>query len=291
MIAPFFEDLQRRKNISLGLDSIYCILEKLGLPQNKVKSIHIAGTNGKGSVAYYLAESLKFSGYKTGLYTSPHLVNYNERIRINGENISDADFISLISKVKAVPDSEVLTEFEFLTVVAFLYFASQQCDVMVIETGLGGRLDATNVIIPELSIITPISLDHQDYLGDNLVSIAKEKAGIIKKQIPVISAYQVLEVKTVLEEVAHQKLSPFFISKNLTTDYVSMNKDLALQALDLLQSKFAKIDVRKCKTNLANLFWAGRAEVISQNPLIIIDGAHNPAGMEAIIGLLKKKYP
>src|SRR3989338_1157699 len=169
-----------RFGIKLGLEVITTLLNTLGNPHQQYKSIHIAGTNGKGSTAAFLAQILIEAGYKVGLYTSPHLIQFNERIKINGKDISELDLINLIAviKEKAEKNNLQLTFFEFTTALAFFYFAQQKIDVAVVETGMGGRLDVTNVIQPEVTIITNISLDHQQYLGETKEEIAAEKSGI-----------------------------------------------------------------------------------------------------------------
>ena len=188
-----------RFGMKLGLDVITDLLQHLGNPHLQFKSIHVAGTNGKGSTCSFLASILQEAGYKTALYTSPHLVKFNERIKVNGNDISDQYLASLAKKIKKTAEQHKieLTFFEFTTALAFLYFARQKVDIVVVETGMGGRLDATNVLHPLLSVITNISFDHQKHLGDTLEKIAWEKAGIIKKDGIIVTAERnpaVLEV-------------------------------------------------------------------------------------------------
>ncbi|MDO8481367.1 MAG: Mur ligase family protein, partial [Nanoarchaeota archaeon] len=190
---------------NLSLDRITALLEKLGNPHKQFKSIHVAGTNGKGSVCAMLESILRKAGYKTGLYTSPHLRIFNERIQISGTLISDAELETLLTKIK--PHYAGQTHFEVVTAAAFLYFAEQKVDIAVIETGLGGRLDATNVITPLVSVITTISLEHTDYLGNTIEKIAFEKAGIIKRGVPVVTMAQG-KALAVIKKIARERKSP-----------------------------------------------------------------------------------
>ena len=195
----------------LGLENVAKLLEMLGNPQDKLKTIHVAGTNGKGSTCSYISSILVNAGYKTGLYTSPFLEEFNERIRINGINIPDDDLAQLISEVKEKIDTMTAegfdhpTEFEIITAAAFLYFSRQNIDFLVLEVGLGGRLDATNVCIPVVSVIASISLDHVQFLGDTLAKIAFEKGGIIKPNIPTVLYNQTEEVISEIEKICKER--------------------------------------------------------------------------------------
>src|SRR5690349_9626097 len=195
-----------------NLDRMFALMEELGNPQEKYPIIHVAGTKGKGSVAALSASVLKAAGYKTGLYTSPHLWDYTERIQINGEPISRQQLIELVEEVKpAIAKIPKLTTFEITTAIGFLAFAKQNVNAAVVEVGLGGRLDATNILIPKVAVITSLSYDHMAVLGNTLAEIAGEKAGIIKERIPVVSAPQTDEALQVLERIANQKSSPFIL--------------------------------------------------------------------------------
>src|SRR5687768_754853 len=195
-----------------NLDRMFALMEELGNPQKKYPIIHVAGTKGKGSVAALCASALKAAGYKTGLYTSPHLWDYVERIQINGEPISHEQLIELVEAVKpAVAKIPKLTTFEITTALGLLAFARNDVDAAVLEVGLGGRLDATNIVMPEVSVITSLSYDHMAVLGNTLAAIAGEKAGIIKERVPVVSAPQTREALEVLERVANEKNSPFIL--------------------------------------------------------------------------------
>lgn len=205
----------QKYGIKLGLEKTGIILSQLGNPHKDFLSIHVAGTNGKGSVSAMIASVLMAHGFKVGLFTSPHLVSFTERIRINNKHISESDVVSLTEEIKSkisniksqIPEP---TFFEFVTAMAFLYFSANSVDWAVIETGMGGRLDATNIITPEVSVITKISYDHKEFLGETLTDIAYEKAGIIKSKIPVVSAHQEKEAGEVIAATAKEKSSSLF---------------------------------------------------------------------------------
>ncbi|MBQ3641126.1 bifunctional folylpolyglutamate synthase/dihydrofolate synthase [bacterium] len=288
---------QGRFYINLGLDRIEKILDKFDNPQDKINIIHVAGTNGKGSVCSVLANILTCSGYKTGLYTSPHLVEYTERIKINNKNISDEDFAAYIEKICKTADKENidLTEFEILTAAAFLYFSDNKVDIAIMETGLGGRFDATNVIKnPLMSVITSISKDHTDRLGDTLEKIAFEKAGIIKQNSKVVTATSNNGFE-VIEKIAREKDSKLYsvfdeaeiIYENginyivingskyefpLLGLYQKQNMALVLKAVEILEQSGYKISL---KDGLKTVKWAARLEY-NKEKNILIDGAHNP---------------
>ena len=285
---------QAKFQIKLGLERVEKILSILGNPQDNIKIIHIAGTNGKGSVASTLAKILECAGNKTGLYTSPHLVKYTERIKINSVDVSESEFCRYIEDVCKIADKNNidLTEFEILTVCAFKYFADNNVDYAVIETGMGGRFDATNIAEkPLLEIITSISLDHTDRLGDTIDKIAYEKAGIIKENSTVIVSADNLGFK-VIEEVSKQKNAKLIKAQVLKTvfenaqnylidndkkyefsllgTYQNKNMPLVLEAC-----KFLKISNSAIKQGLKTVKWHARLEYIKDKNLII-DGAHNP---------------
>lgn len=293
--------------INLGLDRICKILELLSNPQNKTKIIHVAGTNGKGSVCSMLNNILYSQGYKVGLYTSPHLVEYTERIKINNEQISQNDFGKYIFEVCELAEKNNidLTEFEILTAVAFKYFADKDVEIAIIETGLGGRYDATNVVdVPLMSIITSISLDHVDRLGDTYEKIAFEKAGIIKENSIVITSAFNNGYKTI-EQVANQKKSDlisvvkqaeinFIDGKNLIDYngekiefsllglYQKENVALVLQAIEVLKSKGFNVDINAIKQGFKTVKWSARLEYIKEKNLLI-DGAHNVDAAQELV--------
>ena len=272
--------------IKPGLERINLLMEKLNFPQNNYKTIHVTGTNGKGSVCAMLAEILKLDGKKVGLFTSPHLESYCERIRINGENISENDFAEMIEVVKNC--NVQATQFEVLTAAAFEYFSRQKIDIAVIEVGLGGLYDSTNVIIPEISIITNVSLEHENILGD-LKNIAINKAGIIKKNIPVVTGATGEPLK-IIREVAkknnselYEVTTPSEVEINLLSEYQKINAAVAIQAAKLLN-----IDEKIIRAGLKRVEWAGRFEILNG---VIIDGAHNPHGAAALRASLDKNFP
>ena len=269
-----------------GLERIKALTAALGEPQNFYQTVHVAGTNGKGSVCAMLAEILKAQGLSVGLFTSPHLESYCERIKINGVNISEKDFAEMIFRVKAC--NVMATHFEVLTAAAFEYFKERAVDIAVIEVGLGGTFDSTNIITPELSIITNVALDHENILGD-LENIARNKAGIIKENIPVVTGASGKPLE-IIRAVAAEKNSPLYevttpanVKINLRGEYQQMNAAIAIKAAQLLG-----VDDDKIFLALGRVEWAGRFEVIGN---FIIDGAHNPHGARALRDSLDKNFP
>jgi dihydrofolate synthase/folylpolyglutamate synthase len=274
------------KNINLGLERMTKVLARLGDPHLKFKSIHVAGTNGKGSVCAMLEAILREAGYKVGLYTSPHLFKPNERVKIQGDDISDWRLERGIEKVKKAGEGLDLTTFEILTCVAFDYFADHKVDVAVVEVGLGGRLDATNVITPLVSVITNIDYDHTEYLGNTLREIATEKAGIIKPGVPVVTAEDKPEALEVIQKACQSKEAGCWVvgkearieaRSQLLGPHQRRNEALAVKVAELL-----KIDRETIKRGIAKAFWPGRFQIISSEPVMIVDGAHNVAGAQAL---------
>ena len=293
----------RRFGIKLGLSTIRKILAGLDNPQNSFACIHVAGTNGKGSVASSLASILTRAGYKTGLYTSPHLVDFNERIQVNDRPISNNRVVESYRAIKKVHTGDrEPTFFEFATVMAFYEFARQKVDWAIIETGMGGRLDATNIIRPRLSIITNISLEHRDYLGNTLSQISGEKAGIIKYRTPVITGIRQKKALSVVEEKAAEKSAPLYrfakefktrrnasgtfsyygihatwhdLKTGLIGSHQVDNAALVLAACEVIKKRAPRLSPAKIRSGLSQNRWPGRLEVVSENPTIILDGAHN----------------
>ena len=273
-----------------GLERIRALTAALGEPQNFYRTIHVAGTNGKGSVCAMLAEIFKAQGLRVGLFTSPHLESYCERIKINGENISESDFAEMIFRVKAC--NVAATHFEVLTAAAFEYFRARAVDIVVIEVGLGGTLDSTNIITPELSVITNVALDHENILGD-LESIARNKAGIIKENIPVVTGATGVPLE-IIRAVAGEKNSPLHevttpanVELNLRGEYQKFNAAIAIKAAEVLG-----VDDEKIFAALKRVEWAGRFEVIKNSSgVYVIDGAHNPHGALALRESLDKNFP
>ncbi len=320
----------QKYGIKLGLEKITMILSALGSPHNDFRSVHIAGTNGKGSTSAMIASILRAYGYKVGLFTSPHLVSFTERMTINGVQITESEVVELTKEIKSVIDSlnvETPTFFEFVTAMAYLYFSRKGIDWGVIEVGMGGRLDCTNVITPEASVITRISYDHKEFLGDTLTAISGEKAGIIKKGIPVICSSQDEEAEDVIIKKSSEESSPLYIFgrdfnsilkksdingvvfdyidheltiPNLFTplagDYQLINASVAVKAVSVIlrqkQNENASsetFEFDRLRTGLAATRWRGRLEIVSRNPLIIIDGAHNPDASEKLSFFLREK--
>ncbi len=280
--------------IKEGLERINALAEQLGNPQNFYQTIHVAGTNGKGSVCAMLAEMLKAHGLTVGLFTSPHLESYCERIRVDGENISEADFTEMIARVKAC--NVVCTHFEALTAAAFEYFRVRKVDVAVIEVGLGGTFDSTNIITPKLAVITNVALDHENILGD-LDNIAHNKAGIIKPNVPTVTGATGRPLE-IIRSVAREKNSPLYevnpyelsaisYNLNLRGDYQQFNAAVAIKAAEILGLNSDAIE-----TGLARVQWAGRFEVVETAAgVVVIDGAHNPHGAAALRQSLDKNFP
>jgi dihydrofolate synthase/folylpolyglutamate synthase len=307
------------------------LLKGLANPHKKLKAIHIAGTKGKGSTAVMLARMLEANRYKVGLYTSPHVSHLHERISINAQMITDKDMLGLVNRIhptieKMAKKDDAPTFFEIMTAVAFLYFADNEVDLAVVETGLGGRLDSTNVVNPSLVGITSISIDHQNLLGNDLSSIAKEKAGVMKEGIPVVTVQQDPSAMRVLRRQAHSLNAPIHVTGRdidfsyrfessreygphnricLTTsssrfehlrvplpgEHQAINCGLALAMLDKLKNMGFEIDDKKATEGLDQVSLVGRMEVISEDPRIIVDTAHNASSIRALIQAIGQHVP
>ncbi len=273
-------------------------------PQNNFKSIHVGGTNGKGSTSHMLASILQEAGYKVGLYTSPHLKDFRERIRINGEMISKEHVVDFIQKHKSYFEKEQLSFFEMTVGMAFHYFSESEVDIAVIEVGLGGRLDSTNIITPEISVITNIGLDHTRFLGNTRVKIAGEKAGIIKNGVPVVIGRSNRETRGVFEEKAKECRSELYFAEesevevyesDLIGDYQKENMRTVLQTVSILVEKGWKIDHEDVKKGLlavtSNTGLLGRWQILKKQPKVICDTAHNVDGLQRVLHqLLQEKY-
>lgn len=309
--------------IKKDLHNTIALCEVLGNPHTKFKSIHIAGTNGKGSVSHMLAAILQTAGYKTGLYTSPHLHDFRERIKVNGEMVSEAFVIDFTQRIQPQIEQLEPSFFEITVAMAFEYFAEQQVDIAVIETGLGGRLDSTNIITPELSIITNIGWDHMNLLGDSLDKIAFEKAGIIKQKTPAVIGETIPETENIFRQKAkEQQASLFFANDHFTTEEVLMvnnqlqvivknkttgkpqsyeldlpglyqtkNLCTVLTAVEQLQQQGWNISQEQVQTALSHTKQInglhGRWEVIQQHPTVVLDVGHNEDGMKQIVKQLQ----
>jgi len=286
------------------LSNIILICEHLNNPQNNFKSIHIAGTNGKGSCSHMLSSIFQEAGYNVGLYTSPHLVDFRERIKINGEMISKNSVSKFMHKNLDFFESNNLSFFEMTVGLAFDYFSKNKVDIAIIEVGMGGRLDSTNIINPILSVITNISLDHTRFLGSNIIDIAKEKAGIIKDNTPVVIGETQEEISTIFIDIAKSKNSQIifadqFIYDNYDCDlkgeYQQKNIKTVLKSTEILNHVYFKINHGHIESGLNNVRkntdLSGRWQIIQYDPTIICDTAHNTAALkEVIFQLLKLEY-
>jgi dihydrofolate synthase/folylpolyglutamate synthase len=281
-----------------GLERVFELLDILQIDPKKIPAIHIAGTNGKGSTAAYCASLLQESGLKVGLFTSPHIFDFSERIRVNGCPIAPKYVIDFCERFQNLNSTIDASFFELTFAMALAYFQEQDCDYIVIETGLGGRLDATNVLHPKVSVITTIALDHQEFLGDTLAAIATEKAGIIKHQTPVVIGEKSKATQTIFEQRAAVLNAPIYFSENDNepienlplSGYQATNLKTALMALkaigfDILpQTLFAALENLSRNTGIF-----GRLETWQQAPKIILDVSHNPAGIAATLPLIEKQ--
>ncbi|WP_439153158.1 bifunctional folylpolyglutamate synthase/dihydrofolate synthase [Winogradskyella sp.] len=278
------------------------LTQRLGKPQDGFKSIHVAGTNGKGSTSHMLASVFQEAGYKVGLYTSPHLKDFRERIRINGIAVSKHFVIGFIKRNKAFLEANNLSFFEMTVGMAFDYFAKQKVDIAVIEVGLGGRLDSTNIITPKLSIITNIGFDHMQFLGDTLDKIAAEKAGIIKANIPVVIGETHEETKEIFKVKAKEANSNILFADKLISEvfesdlkgsYQKHNIKTVMQSVKVLQQSGFQISETQLKKGLLNVVkntgLQGRWQVIGENPKIICDTAHNKEGLTYVLEQLRSE--
>lgn len=302
-----------------GLERISELCDKLGNPQKSLKFVHVAGTNGKGSFCSMLSSVLKEQGYKTGIFTSPYIRDFRERISINGEMISKNELSKITESVKKIADTmdDKPTEFEIITAIGFKYFANQKCDYVVLECGLGGRLDSTNIIESSvLSVITGISLDHTSILGDTVSKIAKEKAGIIKSNVPVLWCGESKEAFDEIELAAKNNGSVLYtvdrrslkvkkqtldgtifdygefegLEIKLLGDYQIVNAVNVLNAINILRNQNIEISDGAVFEGMKNAIWHARFEIISNDPLIIFDGGHNPEGVLATINGIKRYF-
>ena len=295
--APNYQ-IDGKKAYKPGLDNITKLCAFFGNPQDKIKTIHIGGTNGKGSTSNMLASVLQESGYKVGIYNSPHLIDFTERIKVNGENCDKEFVYNFIQKLKKLPADIRPSFFEFTTIMAFEYFAQQKVDFAIIEVGLGGRLDSTNIIKPLVSAITNVALDHQNILGNTVGEIATEKAGIIKKNTVIISGDENEKVKSIIRNKAAENNSDWVdatlfnvdLSSDLKGNYQQKNIKVVLALIDELRNLGIEIPQEKIKSGLLNVQqntgFIGRWFEFSRDPLIICDTGHNQAGLEEVFAQL-----
>ncbi|WP_042382092.1 bifunctional folylpolyglutamate synthase/dihydrofolate synthase [Geobacillus kaustophilus] len=319
-----------RLGIKPGLKRMEWMMEKLGHPERRVRAVHIGGTNGKGSTVAYLRSILQVAGYSVGMFTSPYVEQFNERISINGQPIRDEEIVELVQTIKPLADELEQTElggpteFEVITAMMLYYFGKQNIqDIVLIEVGLGGRLDSTNIIYPLVSVITNVSYDHMNILGDTLDQIAAEKAGIIKSGIPLVTAVNEPEAWDVIAKTAAERkaktyrlgvdftvsdrqatvegeqfslVTPFAEYRDLRIQMPGAhqveNAAVAVMAAELLRLGYSfLIDPEHIADGLATAAWPGRFERVSGNPLIILDGAHNEAGIRSLVETVRAHYP
>ena len=299
---PMYQ-LQGASAYKKDLTNAHLLSNHLDNPEKKLKSIHVAGTNGKGSTSHMLASILQEAGYTVGLYTSPHLKDYRERIKINGEEISEDFVCEFITKNKAFFEANDMSFFEMTVGLAFDYFAKEKVDIAIIEVGMGGRLDATNIITPLVSVITNIALDHTQFLGNTLEAIASEKAGIIKPNIPVVIGEYTPETKPVFLSKANENHSEIYFASDLIShnypsdligDYQKHNKKTVLQTIAVINSqkefKIYETDIKSGLLNVVqNTGLEGRWQQLGDSPKIICDTAHNKNGLEIVLNQIQKE--
>ncbi len=296
-------DWPYRPGIRYNLEAFQKALHACGNPhKNLPPIIHVAGTNGKGSTVAFISNALQHLGYRVGVYTSPHLLSYTERLTIQNHPISKETFDALFQRFLHIAKDCALTEFEYLTLLAFDYFREAQLDAVILETGLGGRLDATNVVTPTVSVITSIGFDHQDILGDVLEKIALEKAGIIKHRVPVVTCHQVPSVMKIISSVCQEHESPLFLSSpllslplsfQLNAAYQKENAGLAFTAIQtFLSLRNKKSNKKAIMKGFEKTFVWGRMTKYQRNGQeFIFDAAHNPMGIQALLHALTCSYP
>ena len=332
----------QRFGIKLGLSNITALLKHLGNPHQGLRAVHIAGSNGKGSTAAFLSSILRRAGYRVGLYTSPHLIDFTERIRVDEVPVSESRVARLTDRIRDVvgemersgelwvdssafppakdidPQKATITFFEFTTAMAFLHFQEARVDMAVLETGLGGRMDATNVIDPLLSLITPISLEHQQYLGKTILRVAGEKAGIIKPGRPLLTTARQPRVIELFGRKCRELGAPFYafgkefrvrqvgprlmdfqgirhrwdsLRLGLAGSHQVLNASLALAAAEILMEEGFALDEDRVREGLAGAKWPGRLELVGDSPHVLLDGAHNPGATRVLKRALKEEFP
>lgn len=323
---PFLESLEylyglQRFGMIFGLSNIEGILRTLGNPHEALKVIHIGGTNGKGSVAVMVASVLRENEYRVGLYTSPHILSFTERIQINGQSISEAQVAAMTARIKKeIEDAKIpqqFTFFDFTTAMALLCFAEAEVDLAVVEVGLGGRLDSTNVVTPVVTLITNVSFEHRDVLGDSLTGIGREKAGIIKAGIPLVTGVTQKEILRELENICREKGAPLYlmgrdffgekegpgifrfkgrqwdfsgIKVSLLGQHQIANATMALEILEAMEEAGYPVTRESIYLGLEQVDWPGRLEIVRTRPWVVLDGAHNPAGAQALCEALSQGF-
>ncbi len=307
-----------RFGILLGLENITALLAQIGNPQTKFPVVHVAGSNGKGSTSSFINSILLEAGYRTALYTSPHLNDFRERVRLDGKLVSKEALYEAVQKVRRIYDPERTTFFEFTTAVAFDCIAEYKPDLAIIEVGLGGRLDATNTVSPVVTIITDISREHEDYLGQGLAAVAGEKAGIVKKGVPLVTGASRAEARKVVLEKAALVGAPVkefgkdylgkratqtsfdYVSRSLTLPNIRLsmpgshqikNASTAIAAVGELIAQGYRISEEAIRKGIEKTVFPGRFELIGRKPEVIIDGAHTPEGMRLLKSTFRSQYP
>jgi dihydrofolate synthase / folylpolyglutamate synthase len=277
----------QQRGMKFGLENMRRLLVALDEPQKSLKVIHVAGTNGKGSVCAMLDSLARSAGIRSGLFTSPHLVRFNERIQVDGNPIGDDSVVSGLHRIRERLDDDYYpTFFEITTALALDYFRAVNVDLVILETGLGGRLDATNIVTPLASVLTSIDLDHQRWLGNTIDEIALEKAGIIKPAVPVVSVPQIARVRSVIEKVALERSAPlYYVNRPISDMFVGLpgshqRINAAVACETLVHAGFRLTDQER-REGLANVFWPGRFQRLGAR--IVLDGAHNPAASQRLI--------
>ena len=285
-----------------GLENTLRLAALAGNPQEKLRFIHVAGTNGKGSTCAMLESIYRAAGLRVGLFTSPHLVSFRERIQVNRQLIPENEVVRLVEELRALNQENEATLFEFATVMALKFFTEQKCDLVIWETGLGGRLDATNIVTPLASVITNIALDHQQWLGDTLEKIAFEKAGIIKNRIPIVTAVDEPEALAVIEKSARERNAPLNVIKSnrlartpappLPGEHQKINAALAQAAVEILQKQIP-VSERQIQIGLKNVNWPGRLQLVEKasGQKLLLDGAHNVAGANVLREAIERNFP
>ena len=298
--AMAFLDELEAKGIRLGLGRMEKFLAFIGNPEKKFRSVHVAGSKGKGGTAAMIESILRKAGCRTGLYTSPHLVCFNERIRVDGREISDRQLVALVAGLRREMENSGidLTYFEFVTTLAFRHFADSGVDFAVVETGMGGRLDATNVLLPMVSVITNIEKEHARYLGNTLQKIAVEKAGIIKGGVPVVTAERKKSILGIFKKECAKKKATLQIVKKpfsgklaLQGQFQRWNAALAVAAIEELQGQGIKVGKKAIAEGLASAQWPGRFEIVQQNPAVVLDCCHTPNSALALANAFREIFP
>ncbi len=302
--------------INLGLDRIKKVLQELDNPHEHIDFVHVAGTNGKGSVCRFISSILTTEGYKTGLYLSPHLIDFRERIQLNDSFISKQRFVDIVRKVQPMIDKlsnngVQLTYFEVCTIIAFVFFAEEQVDYAIVEVGLGGRFDATNVITPLVSIITNVSLDHQEQLGGSIEKIAFEKSGIIKPSIPLVTgaidpaltvikktcerldcpisvvsknSHEIIDSSSVTQTIlVHGSFNDYTVSTHMIGSYQALNIAISILAIERLQQQGVFVTKESISQGILEMNHPGRMQVVQKRPYVVLDGAHNADGMKTVV--------